>query len=1025
MVPMTPRGEPENPSGPGRGFVHTLLRARDWQDRPQFGRLRDWWRKGTAGVAALVGIGGAGKTAIAERFLRVLPGGLAEPDGIPKDETLPPPGGPFVFSFYNVPNPDRFFAQLSAWLAGTPFDESAKAASYQQILQDLARVASAAERQGGILLVLDGLEKVQDDGARGGVFGQLLDGRLSDLVLRLAGGWVPGVRAIITTRFPIAELDQAFYAGQAPHYCPIRVAQISEETGVALLRKLKVRGTDEDRRRIVRECGCHAMTVDLAGGYLAEFCEGNPDAPLDLPTAEELDEAIAKEQDPGRRAVLEQEQRFARIALRYRKGLGDRDAAALALMERVCLFRLGVDAETLASIFTGRGKQRISGWHLSRLKQTQVKQKLQKLAQMRLLEPTKPPASKSKWKSKSKIYYSVHPAVRDGFLGGLDESTAQRGHEAARKGLEAALSERPGGRHPSDPATLDLLEEIIHHTLEASHVKEAWEIHRHRIGGYENLGWRLGAYERGERICRAFAAGDSPQSVLSTYGSEDKPTGEAAYPFESLSDKRQAIFINEWALYLSELGRLDAAGVCHERAVQMAIQQENWGDASTGNQNLAEVRLLAGRLTAGLRAAEEGLRLGELAGKAEERSSSHSFRGHARALHGETHAALEDFDQALHWQHQVDGKTDRPLYSLRGVQYTELLARLTRNEEAKRLTEENYRVSTDIMGPSYIQFPHCRLVLADLAREGGDVAEAVRLQEQAHEWAVARDAKGILCWSALVRARIQIAQATSQDSDARREEFLAQVAKTLAEGIHIARECGFGIFHIDLLAERARLHLLRGDPESALADLRVALDDGRHPAPESGYPELLAATDDECGYAWGIAAGRHLRAQALLLQAAQTLGRAKVDPAKSKQLPAKVRDLIKQAREELNQSQKLRKKIQDPKARDTEALLKSLKGGELTRYPLERLERAEKAQSRPDRPAEPVEEESASVTPVGVTPAPVPSAPSEARPDYLANLKTWAYAHKLVVGAVVLVLVLTAIAALLNQLFDVWAFLTR
>ncbi len=46
---MMARGEPENPSSPGMCFVHTLLRARDWQDRPQFGRLCDWWREGTGG----------------------------------------------------------------------------------------------------------------------------------------------------------------------------------------------------------------------------------------------------------------------------------------------------------------------------------------------------------------------------------------------------------------------------------------------------------------------------------------------------------------------------------------------------------------------------------------------------------------------------------------------------------------------------------------------------------------------------------------------------------------------------------------------------------------------------------------------------------------------------------------------------------------------------------------------------------------------------------------------------------------
>lgn len=42
-----------------------LLRARDWQDRPEFEDLCEWWRAGGAGVCALIGIGGAGKTVIA------------------------------------------------------------------------------------------------------------------------------------------------------------------------------------------------------------------------------------------------------------------------------------------------------------------------------------------------------------------------------------------------------------------------------------------------------------------------------------------------------------------------------------------------------------------------------------------------------------------------------------------------------------------------------------------------------------------------------------------------------------------------------------------------------------------------------------------------------------------------------------------------------------------------------------------------------------------------------------------------
>ena len=63
---------------------HTLLRARDWQHRPQLDMVCEWWRTYGAGLCALVGIGGAGKTAIADRFLQLLPGVLPDNPRVPK-----------------------------------------------------------------------------------------------------------------------------------------------------------------------------------------------------------------------------------------------------------------------------------------------------------------------------------------------------------------------------------------------------------------------------------------------------------------------------------------------------------------------------------------------------------------------------------------------------------------------------------------------------------------------------------------------------------------------------------------------------------------------------------------------------------------------------------------------------------------------------------------------------------------------------------------------------------------------------
>lgn len=902
---------PGLPPRPPGGFVHPLLRARDWQDRPEFGELCQWWKDGGVGVCALVGIGGAGKTAIAERFLQVLPGGYPAHPKVPKDRNLVAPARPLVFSFYDAPNPDMFFAELAAWLEGCPSaDDLARVPSYQQTLESLA-VA------GKCLLVLDGLEKVQDDGSRGGAFGQILDGRLRDFVVRAADGWMSQVSLVITSRFrlydPLAE--RTWYYRQIP------IEKLDPTTALKLLRERGVRGTDDELEHIAEDLGFHALSVDLAGGYIAYFCSGDPQrfsslAPIPVDDSEPaLDPRIA--------AVREQERRFAHLAEQYHQALAKSDPAALVLLQRVCLFRLGVDAKTLATIFTGAGKESISGSAMAGLNEQQLVSKLKFLVEMRLLE-----ASKSQIPDQTSQVYTVHPAVRDGFVKKLDAETARLGHDAAREGLTASLGGLPSrGSNPSSPATLDLLEEIVYHTLAAGHAEKAFGIYRYRICAYKNLGKILGAFERGERICRAFAAGQSPQI--------------ASFP-AGLSENDQVVLVNEWALYLKDLGQLASAARCHERCLGVRARQENWMESSLEHLNLAEALLLAGRLPAGLHAAEEALRLTELTSGERHLNNSYSYRGFARGLNGGIDTTLADFAVACRAE---ESESNTPfLFSLRGIYHAQIVARLGHNALATRFTSENKKYVRDKWGPDQPDISKCNLLLADLAIERGDLTVACELLHQGHEWALQHDAKEPLCWSSLVRAKIELSafsvQRTADQSDA--PSSLTRAKSALEDGLRIARDCGFGIYHIDLLLVRAQLALHEGRAADAERDVRVALDEGVHPPEESGYPELLAATDPECLYAWGIAEGRHLLGEALLLQAAQKLGKAEFVPKRLDRLPADVHDLIDRAHEQLDQALELWRKLRDPeleaemnpRGERTKRVLEGLEGGILAEYPI-------------------------------------------------------------------------------------------
>ena len=108
-------------------FVHRLLRARDYQDRAEMAAVCTWWRNlGGVGVCSLEGIGGAGKTSVVERFLRILPGVMPAEPGVRKDGSLPAPDAVFVYSFYDAPHPDELFWNLAAWLLGDGGDASGR-----------------------------------------------------------------------------------------------------------------------------------------------------------------------------------------------------------------------------------------------------------------------------------------------------------------------------------------------------------------------------------------------------------------------------------------------------------------------------------------------------------------------------------------------------------------------------------------------------------------------------------------------------------------------------------------------------------------------------------------------------------------------------------------------------------------------------------------------------------------------------------------------------------------------------------
>jgi len=228
-------------------------------------QLSDSWNKRKARIASIVAMGGTGKTALASHWLQDLG----------KDATWS--GAKYVFAwsffsqgastdrqvssdlfiteafkFFGVPDP----GPISAWEKGQ-------------------RLATAM-RQQCALLVLDGLESLQEPPNWSGSVGRLRDQGALALLQELATG--QSGLCVVTTRLPLVDLR---YVHPDKH-CEIDLGQLDETAGAELLRHLLAppdgpakqkeivaRTPENELRKASREFGGHALALRLLANYLA------------------------------------------------------------------------------------------------------------------------------------------------------------------------------------------------------------------------------------------------------------------------------------------------------------------------------------------------------------------------------------------------------------------------------------------------------------------------------------------------------------------------------------------------------------------------------------------------------------------------------------------------------------------------------------------------------------------------------------------------------------------------------------
>jgi hypothetical protein len=910
-------------------LVHRLPPAPHFVGREaELAELHRLWGAGFRGVLALVGLGGAGKTAVAAHFL----------DRLLRDAGAPRPHGLFVWSFYQEPDAGAFLREAYHYFLGDAAAVPARGAGLLHLLRE--RLGDGRP----YLLVLDGLERVQrEESAGNNSHGAIEDPLLRALLTRLAGG-VGRAAALVTSRFPLTDLHWLRGKG----YRHLDVGGLDGPAALALLRARGVIGDDAELQRLVDGYGAHALTLDHLGGLIGQFLGGDPSR---APEAPALGAA-------GDRQAL----RLARLLHAYETHL---PPAELALLCRLCLLRRSATEEQIVRLFLcspavhARAAREIAD---------QV---------ARLPEGERYPAVRLRDLATA-IGAALEEALSRGPIAGPRELFRQEVLKAA-----VAVCELQETDIESGPDLLDLVRSYAGQALEhpTDHLplpSQDRNVLRFLCAQY------VGLYNQpllpfkgpAPALAQAFQSlglGKYKKSWVEDLDAYDMHLAlkRVIRDLRYLAGKHFALrrvrelcrlYQQKWSL-AGALAPLDAAGlrqvlvallgrhlVLRESdgsfSVHPAVRDHFGRLATTGEQDawhdllreqlVSLVERPGKRLpedAAGLDLVEEAIYHAVQAGRPRDAADLY-----ARALGGVRHLgwklgemargrrillgldpcpepwdlawylrALGEFEEAYRHNNLVYFRADIRLLQGR-LPHVAAEGEASRTAVAAFLMGETTALPDDNLGgvvprdqvllylgrlervgrsallAAFYQDigwegdrARCELLLAERARRLAEPDRCRDHLEAASRWVLHAGSVEHLCLLHLIRGR---AARTAGDGEAARH--------AVEEGLHLARQCGLGLYHVELLCEAAEQGLARSDAAAAEPLAAAAL-------------ERAAAAD--CRFAWGEADAGHLLGQALAVQ-----GRGR------------------EARPFLEKALALRHRLRHPGVATTERLLAGLPG---------------------------------------------------------------------------------------------------
>jgi len=653
--------------------------------------------------------------------------------------------------------------------------------------QIIGAMLGGPKGSGRYLFVLDGLEVMQHE--EEDQYGLLQSNDLRDLLTFFAR---PDNQSfcLITSRAPLLDLmDYTTYTHRD-------VDRLSEEDGRALLRKLGVKGNDNELNKVVADWDGHALTLSILAAYLAERYEG------DVHFAHKIRLGEKKwEKD-----VPEQYKHVSRILRRYDEHLSEAEKSFLRLFSA---FRIPIHSTAFKTVFRKKTYATSLNESLTKLRKPQFDALVERLIKYRIIRH-----------DTSSNTYTTHPLIRNHYFALLTKRTGKRGN-VTRANVKLAHEQIKdyylsiAGDTPEYPTLDDLkpLIEVVHHACQAGAYDEAFNLYCERI---QKLPTGILVYQLG--------AHDTDLNTLSEFFPDRDMSQE---PQVSISQGNESSdrgwILNEIGLSLMSLGRPRESVPFYGRHNKICSDMQDWGNASVGCQNLADVHASLGALEASATAARQALDLARRAEMKVLQCYSLAFQGLANHLLGDIQIATDAFAEAEKLeQENYLSENIRYLFSLRGINHANHLRRINQADYARRVTEANLQICEQEHWADHTS--QCYRVLGDLDSDAGNHESAREHYESALKIARGISNRYVLIEALLARGLWQAKY--MKDANAGFND--------LNEALGYCVESGYRIYEADVRIALGWAYLANGEKEKAKESAERALQ-----------------MSNEMGYHWG------------------------------------------------------------------------------------------------------------------------------------------------------------------------------